>query len=41
MGVNTLKDSNLNHESMSLEEVQCLLLDQEIPIEIAKQLSLF
>jgi hypothetical protein len=42
MCVNTLKqkyESNLNHESMSLEEVQRLLLEQDIPIEIAKELA--
>jgi hypothetical protein len=40
--INTLKEkyeSNLNHESMSLEEVQRLLLEQDIPIEIAKELA--
>jgi len=42
MCVNTLKEkyeSNLNHASMSLEEVQRLLLEQDIPIEIAKELA--
>ena len=42
MCVNTLKqkyESNLNHESMSLEEIQHLLLEQDIPIEIAKELA--
>ena len=41
--VNTLKEkyeSNLNDESMALEEVQRLLLEQDIPIEIAKELAL-
>jgi hypothetical protein len=40
--VNTLKEkyeSNLNHESMSVENVQHLLLEQDIPIEIAKELA--
>src|SRR5215469_9664511 len=40
--VNTVKEkyeSNLNHASMSLEEVQRLLLEQDIPIEIAKELA--
>jgi hypothetical protein len=38
----TLKEKyerNLNHESMSVEEVQCLLLEQDIPIEIAEELA--
>ena len=42
MCVNTLKEkyeSNLNHASMSLEEVQRLLLEQDIPFEIAKELA--
>ena len=42
MCINTLKEkyeSSLNHESMSLEEVQHLLLEQDIPIEIAKELA--
>jgi hypothetical protein len=40
--INTLKEkyeSNLNHESMSVEEVQRLLLEQDMPIEIAKELA--
>src|SRR5215467_11314683 len=39
---NTLKEKykrNLNHESMSVEEVQRLLVEQDIPIEIAKELA--
>jgi hypothetical protein len=30
---------NLNRESMSIEEIQHLLLEQDIPIEIAKELA--
>lgn len=37
---NTLKQKrHLNHEPMSIEEVQRLLLEQDIPIEIAKELA--
>jgi hypothetical protein len=39
---NTLKqkfERHLNHEPMSIEEVQRLLLEQDIPIEIAKELA--
>ena len=39
---NTLKEKykrNLNHESMSVEEVHRLLVEQDIPIEIAKELA--
>jgi hypothetical protein len=42
MCVNTLNEkyqSTLNRESMFLEEVQRLLLEQDIPIEIAKELA--
>ncbi len=40
--INTLKqkyEGRLNHEPMSTEEVQRLLLDQDIPIQIAKELA--
>jgi len=40
--INTLKqkyERHLNHEPMSIEEVQRLLLGQDIPIEIAKELA--
>jgi hypothetical protein len=40
--INTLNqkyERNLNHESMSVEAVQRLLLEQDIPIEIAKELA--
>lgn len=40
--INTLKqkyERNLNHESMSVEAVQRLLFEQDIPIEIAKELA--
>jgi hypothetical protein len=40
--IDTLKEKckrNLNRESMSIEEVQHLLLEQDIPIEIAKELA--
>ena len=32
-------ERNLNHESMFVEDVQRLLLEQDIPIEIAKELA--
>jgi hypothetical protein len=41
--INTLKqkyERNLNHESMSVETVQRLLFEQDVPIEIAKELAL-
>jgi len=41
--INTLKEKykrNLNHESMTVEEVQHILLKQDIPIEIAKELAI-
>jgi hypothetical protein len=40
--INTLKqkyEGRLNHEPMSIEEVQRLLLEQDIPIQIAKELA--
>jgi len=40
--INTLKqkyERHLNYEPMSIEEVQRLLLGQDIPIEIAKELA--
>jgi hypothetical protein len=40
--INTLNqkyERRLNHEPISIEEVQCLLLEQDIPIEIAKELA--
>ena len=40
--INRLKEKcerNLNHESMFVEDVQRLLLEQDIPIEIAKELA--
>ena len=38
--INTLKqkyEGRLNHESMSIEEVQRLLVEQDIPTQIAKE----
>jgi hypothetical protein len=40
--INTLKEKyerRLNHEPISIEEVQRLLLEQDIPIQIAKELA--
>src|SRR5215469_3144229 len=40
--INMLKqkyERHLNHEPMSIEEVQRLLLEQDIPIEIVKELA--
>ena len=40
--INTLKqkyEGCLNHESMSIEEVQRLLVEQDIPTQIAKELA--
>ena len=42
MCMNTLKEKyerNLNHESMSIEDVQRLLLEQDLPFEVAKELA--
>jgi hypothetical protein len=32
-------EGSLNHEPVSIQEVQCLLLEQDIPIQIAKELA--
>ena len=40
--INRLKqkyEGRLNHESMSIEEVQRLLVEQDIPTQIAKELA--
>jgi len=37
--INTLKEKDLNRELISIDEVQRLLLEQDIPIEIAKELA--
>src|SRR5262249_17988362 len=38
--INTLKEKDLNREPISIDEVQRLLLEQDIPIEIAKELAI-
>src|SRR5215472_1214744 len=38
--INTLKEKDLNRELISIDEVQRLLLEQDIPIEIAKELAI-
>src|SRR5215813_570743 len=38
--INTLKEKDLNREQISIDEVQRLLLGEDIPIEIAKELAI-
>ena len=38
--INTLKEKDLNRELISIDEVQRLLLEQNIPIEVAKELAI-
>jgi len=38
--INTLKEKDLNRQLISIDEVQRLLLEQNIPIEVAKELAI-